>query len=145
MPKREQKIGTRSETGMNIHERMLPSQLTWSTVMSNSVAAVTKDGLRYKGWCWRDTFSGDWTEPSPWHASDEAENNLGCSEKRCEKKGAGRTKPRRPANLRLYSLYFTWGGGGRGGSEMEDLSSDAEGSLWGPALGMVEDEKIDGR
>lgn len=43
-PKRELKIGTRSETGMNIKEMMLPSQLTWFTVMPNAVAAETTYG-----------------------------------------------------------------------------------------------------
>lgn len=38
-PKREQKIGTRSDAGMNTQDMMLPSQLTWFTVMPNSDAA----------------------------------------------------------------------------------------------------------
>lgn len=39
-PKREQTMGTRSDAGMNTQDMTLPSQLTWSTEMSNSVAAT---------------------------------------------------------------------------------------------------------
>lgn len=57
------------------------------------------------------------------------------------KKREGRTKPNRPANLLLYSLYLTWGGGAA--KERLDLSSDAEGSLE-PGLAIVMSTEKDG-
>ena len=92
---------------MKMQQTMLQSQLTWLTDMPKSVAA---------GQCERidtdengaSTLSRNRTKPSPWHARDEPKQDLTYGKKRPETRER-RTKPSRPANRLLYSLYWTRG------------------------------------